>query len=446
MSNLNYIAKVTVMITVIDSIMGSGKTAYIINLINQSYAESLGQSFTNPLHQPPRYIYVTPILTEVERIREVCPLLDFRAPQPVKGRKLNHLLALVEEGANVCTTHALFKLLNREIYEALKDKGYTLVIDEALECVAPFKGLTKADRGMLFATHHMDADPESGRLRWNHELDPYSGEFNHVRDLCDNGNLILFRDTVLWEFPADFLTCFDQMFILTYLFSGSPMSAHLRAHGLSYELMTLDKSKGEDRLVPYGESEGETVLKRRVSELITIYEGSANACGERKGNEHPLSSRWYTRQIRKPDQELHAVRASVANWFKKVAQTPARHNAWTCYKDGKKHLTGSPYAKGFIPCNAKGTNAHIERRSLAYLCNLFYQPIIKAYFESRGIEVDEESYALSEMIQWVWRSQIRRYDPIVILVPSDRMRSLLKEWLRPPIAIAHPQDIEALAA
>src|SRR4051794_1621884 len=100
------------MITVIDSIMGSGKTMSMIDLMNQLHAESLGQSFVKPEAEPIRFIYVAPLLSEVDRISEACPGLHFRNPQPVEGRKLHHLSTLIDEGANICTTHALFTLLN----------------------------------------------------------------------------------------------------------------------------------------------------------------------------------------------------------------------------------------------------------------------------------------------------------------------------------------------
>jgi hypothetical protein len=79
--------------------------------------------------------------------------------------------------------------------------------------------------------------------------------------------------------------------------------------------------------------------------------------------------------------------------------------------------------------NAKATNDYIEKRSLAYLCNIFHQPIIKGFFEERGIMVYEDLHALSEMVQWLWRSQIRRGDPVTVYAPSERMRGLLKMWL-----------------
>ena len=70
-----------------------------------------------------------------------------------------------------------------------------------------------------------------------------------------------------------------------------------------------------------------------------------------------------------------------------------------------------------------------SKTSLAYVANIFMNPIVKNYFRINGIEIDEERYALSEMIQWVWRSAIRGGKPISIYVPSKRMRELLISWL-----------------
>ena len=46
-----------------------------------------------------------------------------------------------------------------------------------------------------------------------------------------------------------------------------------------------------------------------------------------------------------------------------------------------------------------------------------------------GIAVDGDGYALSEMLQFIWRSAIRDGKEIWVYIPSIRMRSLLKEWI-----------------
>jgi hypothetical protein len=405
--------------------MGSGKTTLIIEHINNTYKDYLGQCVDDPSVLAPKFLYVTPLLSEVDRINEACPGLDFRDPQPVQGRKLYHLSSLIEQGANICTTHVLFQKLTKDICEKLKAQNYTLVIDEALECVKIFDDLSKSDKDLLFRDGLVFVEEETNRLRWNHkDHGAYKGKFSHIRDLCDNGNLVQYRDKALiWEFPTDFLTCFEEAFILTYMFLGSPMSAYLRAEGLDHNIMTISDKR---KLVSWAEHSDEGVIKEKLRSLITIYEGPANRWGEAKSRSNPFSKSWLEKR---KQHDLNGIRASTEYWFKESALTLSHHNAWTTFKDAKRHLSGARYARGFIPCNAKATNDHIEKRSLAYLCNVFYNPFIKGYFGDRGIEVHEDLYALSEMVQWLWRSQIRRDDPITVFIPSDRMRSLLVNWL-----------------
>jgi hypothetical protein len=331
------------MITVIDSIMGSGKTTYMTKLMNEAHTQSMGKSFIDPDHKPVRFLYVAPLLSEVDRISEACRDLNFRNPQPVEGRKLHHLSTLIEEGANICTTHALFRLLNRDIYRKLREQNYILVIDEVLDCVTMFEGLSASDRKLLFRDHLVYVDPDTKRLRWNYRDHPdYSGEFNHIRDLCDNGNLVLYRDKALiWEFPTDFLRCFNQVYVLTYMFLGSPMSAYLRAEGLPYEMMTL---KDKKQLVPWANHSDETETKEKLREWISVYEGSANHWGKPKGRENPMSSGWYENLIRRSPDTLAQVKASSEHWFKAVAQTKADDNAWTTFKKAKGRLRGKRYS------------------------------------------------------------------------------------------------------
>lgn len=47
-----------------------------------------------------------------------------------------------------------------------------------------------------------------------------------------------------------------------------------------------------------------------------------------------------------------------------------------------------------------------------------------------NISVDENGYALSEMLQFIWRSAIRDGKEIWVYIPSIRMRELLKQWIK----------------
>ena len=38
-------------------------------------------------------------------------------------------------------------------------------------------------------------------------------------------------------------------------------------------------------------------------------------------------------------------------------------------------------------------------------------------------------YQPTELIEWVWRSRVRKGEPITLYLPSPRMRRLFEEWL-----------------
>ena len=55
--------------------------------------------------------------------------------------------------------------------------------------------------------------------------------------------------------------------------------------------------------------------------------------------------------------------------------------------------------------------------------------MINRFFTDKRVKIEEDVWALSELIQWLFRSAIRENKEINLYIPSSRMRSLLKEWL-----------------
>ena len=92
-------------------------------------------------------------------------------------------------------------------------------------------------------------------------------------------------------------------------------------------------------------------------------------------------------------------------------------------------MSGSGYAKGFESCNCRATNKHRNRSNIAYLVNRYIDPNIVQFFVGHNIRVDEDGYALSEMLQFIWRSAIRDGNQVNIYIPSSRMRKLLCNWI-----------------
>ena len=98
--------------------MGSGKTSAMLK-----YA------LDNP---EKHFLYVTPYLNEIQRVRTQSHYI-FKEPQNRGEGKLAALHALLSEGKNVATTHALFLLATSETIQLIREYEYTLILDETLD-------------------------------------------------------------------------------------------------------------------------------------------------------------------------------------------------------------------------------------------------------------------------------------------------------------------------
>ena len=74
-------------------------------------------------------------------------------------------------------------------------------------------------------------------------------------------------------------------------------------------------------------------------------------------------------------------------------------------------------------------NEYKDRVSVAYPINKFMNPYVKKFFENNKVTVDEDGFAISEMLQFIWKSAIREGKKISLYIPSIRMRTLLKKWI-----------------
>ena len=207
---------------VVDSIMGSGKTSSAINYIN-----SLPDSY--------HFMFVAPYLSEVDRIVESCWGKNVSQPFYKEGRKLNGLYDLLEQGKNVITTHQLFSKLGDKGIESIGSFGYICFIDETLDCVNSYDGddeLNPYDTAGLLKGF-VDVDVNTGLVKWR---DPnYWGRFATEKELADNNELAYYNDNVFIKiFPLKVLTCFKELYVLTYLFEGSFMSCYFKYFGLEY--------------------------------------------------------------------------------------------------------------------------------------------------------------------------------------------------------------------
>ena len=69
------------------------------------------------------------------------------------------------------------------------------------------------------------------------------------------------------------------------------------------------------------------------------------------------------------------------------------------------------------------------RLCYGHLFNRYPNRSVKAYLQDYGYDVNDNVFALSELVQWVWRSAIRNNQPITLCIASSRMKKLFEKWL-----------------
>lgn len=395
-------------VNVVDSIMGSGKTSAMINKINEDIL--LGGDNA-------KFMYITPYLDEVDRIIESCPDANFKQPLALKGSKVNGIKNLLIHNQNIVSTHSLFHLFDDEIFDLIQTKGYTLIMDEVTEVVNEYSGVSKSDIRIIFDDHICHTD-EDGYIIWDRD-DYESGKFSEFKQLCDINALQMFGETVvMWLFPIKSFEAFNDIYILTYMFNGQIQKWYYDYYGVEYKWYKAT-NKDEKYIIEEGTDDS------RISKsLMNICEHKINDIGNRNT---ALSKGWYKKTL--TNNMVKDLKLNVFNYFHNIIKAKSNEILWTTFKDYRAKIKGDGYTKGFISMNLRSSNKYRDRTCCAYLVNRFIDPVIKRFFESKNILVDEDAYALSEMLQWIWRSAIRDGKPINIYIPSKRMRTLLEEWL-----------------
>ena len=402
------------MIKICDSIMGSGKTMSTITYLNE--------------HPHDKFVYITPYLEEAERIKRGCPTLNFiepsdRIPQ-YHFRKSEHTAALLSQGKNISTTHQAFKRYTPEMLDDIRRQGYTLIIDENVDILEAFS-LCPTDLQIAIETGYVKehdnvysaTDKQYDGLALKELLDMLKSR--ELISIDDNKNGTLYY----WTLPPDLLTAFKDVFVLTYLFSGQSLHHFMKIYDLPYQYIGIEKTKdGGFRFGDYPGYTPEYVYNLKDT-LHILDVGKLNDIGNGRT---ALSMTWYKNNPEKTKQLKNNIYNYVNNVWEDI---PANQKLWGSYAGEFSKIKGKGYTKSFLTFNAKATNSYRDRKYLVYIVNLFMNVVEKKFYEAHGITVDEDMYALSIMVQWIWRSAIRDGGEVYLYIPSKRMRTILTKWI-----------------
>jgi hypothetical protein len=421
---LEYLSKCD-QLKIVDATCGKGKTSWAIQYMNEAELSE-------------KFIYITPFLAEVERVKESVTFRKFYEPTKNDENitKLKSLKYLLEKGENIVATHSLFLNIDEEILKLIFLQDYTLILDEVLNVIeqVPIKHddikvllQAKTDEERPFITVK-----ENGYVKWNHR--EYAGDrFSHIKHLAYTNNLIIHDNIAMyWTFPAAVFKSFKDVYILTYMFYGQLQRYYFDLFHVKYKFHSVDLNTvtGRYELTQYVRPTQEKELKELRENIRIYYKGlndkkDLNSIGEEKG---AFSTNWIKRHLG-DESIVKMIIDNAYNFYRNKCQSKSDKVMWTCVKQYEKKLAVPKAKKQFVEVTCRATNNYVERDTLIYFANRYMNPITYQFFKSHGIKVDEELWALSELIQWLFRSAIRQGEPVNLYIPSSRMRELLEKYL-----------------
>lgn len=390
-------------VIVVDSVMGSGKSNFAIEYIKCSKVP---------------VIYVTPYLDEVKRFTNSISNMY----EPQGEIKSIGLMLLLKKGRHIATTHSLFSIMNEEVLQLAKEKNYVLILDEVIDAYQTYP-MTKQDYKLLKDNEYIFVDKNTDRIYANTDEDSKyirqelftSGVFNNFFQCIDNNMVYEHLNTPIVEYPIKLFKAFKDIIVLTYMFEGATLKSYFKINNIKYELKTLsnDTYKDDNRIIYAG---------NKFKDLITFNYSHKNDCY----SHFDLSATWYKKHISYKGKDIgNSTRA----YFRSHCKAKQEECLYTTYKEHLSDVRVSGYVNSFVPMNLRATNKYSDKKYGAYLVNRFLNPIVKKFILHKGGAIDENVYALSEMLQWIWRLRIRNGESIKLYIPSPRMKRLLVNWL-----------------
>lgn len=296
---------------------------------------------------------------------------------------------------------------------------------------------------------------------------PYDGGLlKPIIDLAKSSELLIGNggnkkvEANFWASTCQAIAYAKEVYILTYMFEYQDLRYYLELNGIPYEYGGVHH--GEDGSYRFCSLEAATTpaYVPSIKEKVNVYYGKGTRDDFLRFNKYQLpkesktapqsrfflSCGWFSKH---QDVASTDIKRLLKTYFmSRFRDVPSSRKCWSTFekakvctsdystsateKGARALLSDKMYRAHFIPFNMRASNNYRHKDVLAYLANIFPHPDKKNYIQRNGIEYNDDGYAISIMVQWVWRSAIRCGEPITIWIPSERMRTIFEAWLDHP--------------
>jgi hypothetical protein len=387
-----------------------------------------------------KYLVVVPYLSEVLRVLEGSKGVLFKQPiaeGSSSGRKTDNLEELLISGENIVTTHKLYGSIVKMARQGLL-KDYDIIIDEVPEVCKSVASKSKysirhfyIDKGFVDIQGNGLVLPTE---KWRQYIDIVSDTLDpRIFSYAETGCLYLLGEHMfIWAMPKELLTAGRSVTIMTYKSQGSMLLSYLQKLNCPH--------------VVQSDPEGENAFRKSARSLIelrdipSIRRLELSYSGQERGKSR---SSYYSkvssalknlkgRSLKTVPADEILITCKKDLWFKHGSNDPAP-GAPSSFSKGSKMFNAN-----WIANTTRGTNDYSRCSTLIYLYDQHINPLIGQWLNESSRSFND-AYALTELIQWVWRSRIRNGEPIVLYLPSPRMRAIFSDWLEGDDLIGLPE-------
>lgn len=422
-------------VEILDGIMGSGKSTNICKWMDDLSIKDSSAKF----------FYISPLLSEVQedggRIHKQCNHVKFLSPES-KGRssKSDHLLELLKDGINIACTHSLYLNMDTRHFNVMKDLGYILVIDEEIGMISGYNAYSQADCDFLIEQECITKQESDGMLVWLKDSESFQNKdhkYHEFKRHIENGLIYACKSSnsmMVTQLPVKLLEVAKRVIILTYMFEGNILSSFLKLKGIVYS--------------PFTEVTLSDISKEGIKDLIKLHQPRYFRQWKFM-DDLPLTYTWYSgktgvKEKRITNQDVLNItkyiksvkHACGADWNEVLYTFPKCRSLLD--KDSRmakinpedlKKIEVLESKQTWLSSNTRATNTLSHKRCLVHCYNRYPTQSVMQYLRDYGVEIDNDVFAVSEMVQWIWRSCIRNHEEIYLAIASKRMRFLFLNWL-----------------